>query len=285
MFNSTVLEVAIGLVFCFSAVSLIVSSVNEGISSFLKLRGKYLLSGLKVLLNDPTGQNLVLDLYNHGRFNPGGSGRLISVKQLRGMPSYVEPRQFAVALSEVWGMQSGMVGNVLPAIERVQDVQLRQVLLNMYQRAGADVHRFEAELAYWFDSAMDRLAGDYKRTIQWCTLLIGFVLAVLMNIDALHLFKVLWEHPALMQQIDSTRLSDAHSALTGLTVTSLPIGWEQPPFSVANGRLSWAYNRSEFAQMAAGWAITASSTLFGSPFWFDLLQKITHLRGTGPKVN
>jgi hypothetical protein len=105
-----------------------------------------------------------------------------------------------------------------------------------------------------------------------------------MNIDALHLFKVLWEHPALMSQVDATQLRDAHSAMQNLTVTSLPIGWERPPFTYADGVFGWTYSASPFAQMAAGWAITASSTLFGSPFWFDLLQRITHLRGTGPKV-
>jgi hypothetical protein len=284
MFNSTVLEVALGLVFCFSAVSLIVSSINEGIASFLKLRSKYLLSGLKTLLNDPTGNQLVRDLYNHAYFNPGSSGTAVNLKRLRALPSYVEPRQFAVALVKVLRIKSGAGADVLVAVQSVADPQLRQAFLDMAQRAGGDLDRFEAELAYWFDNSMDRLSGNYKRTMQWCTLLIGFLLAVGMNIDALHLFKVLWEHPALMSQVDAARLQDAHSAMQNMNVTSLPIGWEQAPFTYTNGVLGWTYSASQFAQMAAGWAITASSTLFGSSFWFDLLQKITHLRGTGPKV-
>jgi len=284
MFDSTVLEVAVGLTFCFCSVSLIVSSVSEGISSFLKLRGKYLLGGLKTLLNDPAGNGLVLDLYNHGRLNPGGSGRAPAVEQLHGLPSYVEPRQFAVALIEVLQAASGTPGDLLAAIDHVPEGQLRDVLRNMYRRAGADAQRFETEVAYWFDNAMDRLSGDYKRTMQWCALLVGFALAMLMNIDALHLFKVLWAHPALMRQVDTTQLLDAHSALRNLTALSLPIGWERPPFTYEAGVLARTYDVSALAQMAAGWAITASSTLFGSPFWFDLLQKITHLRGTGPKA-
>lgn len=284
MFNSTVLEVAVGLTFCFLSVSLIVSSVSEGISSFLKLRGRYLLDGLKTLLNDRSGTGLVLALYNHARLNPGGSGVAAGVEELHGLPSYVDARQFAVALNEVLQAASGTPGDMLAAIEHVPDAQLRGVLRNMYQRAGADLQRFEAEVAYWFDNAMDRLAGDYKRTMQWFALLVGLTLAVLMNIDALHLFKVLWAHPALMLQVDTTPLRDAHSALANLNATTLPIGWERPPFTYEDGVLAWTYTFSEFAQMAAGWAITASSTLFGSPFWFDLLQKVTHLRGTGPKA-
>lgn len=284
MLNSTVPEVAIGLVFCFSALSLIVSSINEGISSFLKLRGKYLLSGLKTLLNDPAGNKLVLALYNHARLHAGGSGMATNLTQLRGLPSYVEPRQFAVALTEVLHAKSGTAGDLLSAIQAVPDPQLRQVMLSMYLRAGGDLQRFEAEVAYWFDNWMDRMAGNYKRTMQWSSLLIGAVLTVAMNIDALHLFKVLWAHPALMSHVDVAQLTDAHSAMDNLTVTSLPIGWEQAPFTYADRALSWTYSANQFAQMAAGWALTASSTLFGSPFWFDLLQRVTNLRGTGPKV-
>jgi hypothetical protein len=33
----------------------------------------------------------------------------------------------------------------------------------------------------------------------------------------------------------------------------------------------------------AGWIITASASLFGGPFWFDLLKNLINLRGTGTK--
>ena len=35
----------------------------------------------------------------------------------------------------------------------------------------------------------------------------------------------------------------------------------------------------KLALMTMGWMVTALSTLFGAPFWFDLLQKATNLRG------
>jgi hypothetical protein len=285
MFNSTVLEVGIGLIFCFCAVSLIVSSINEGISSFLKLRGKYLLQGLQKLLNDPDVNGLVLDLYNHAQFNPSGSGTATSAKDLDNLPSYVAPRQFAVALSDILQAKSNTPGNLSAAIQSIPDTQLRQLLSSMYQRATGDINQFEAELAYWFDNAMQRLAGDYKRTIQWWTVLFGFLIAVVMNIDTLHLFKVLWVHPALVADISPDQATDAHTVLDQLSVTSLPVGWETPPFNYQNGVLSWNYSSNQLWLMAAGWLITALSTLFGAPFWFDLLQKATNLRGTGPKVS
>jgi len=61
MLNSTILDVAIGLVFCFASVALFVSALNEAISSALKLRHKALLAGVKQMLNDPAGVGLVAD--------------------------------------------------------------------------------------------------------------------------------------------------------------------------------------------------------------------------------
>jgi hypothetical protein len=34
--------------------------------------------------------------------------------------------------------------------------------------------------------------------------------------------------------------------------------------------------------MLTGWAITAFAALFGASFWFDALQQIVRLKGTGP---
>src|SRR4029078_3632217 len=34
----------------------------------------------------------------------------------------------------------------------------------------------------------------------------------------------------------------------------------------------------------AGWLITAFAISLGAPFWFDLLNKVTQLRGTGTRV-
>ena len=45
----------------------------------------------------------------------------------------------------------------------------------------------------------------------------------------------------------------------------------------------WTLPSFAFALQVAGWLITAGTTLFGAPFWFDLLQRAVQLRGTGAK--
>lgn len=283
MFNSSVLEVAIGMLSCYCAVSLIVSSINEGVASMLQLRGKYLLQGVQKLLNDPNFDQLAKAVYNNAQFHPSGDGQARDAKSLGALPSYASPRQFATAMTDALNHLATLPGDLDSAIQSIPNAQLRQALSSMHQRAGKDLAQFEAELAYWFDQSMQRLAGAYKRTVQIWTVGFGLVLAMLFNIDSFHLFKVLWLHPALAGNLNADQFANAQLAMDQLSAASLPIGWEKPPFSWDDNGLKWNYALSEFALMALGWGVTALTTLFGAPFWFDLLQKATHLRGTGGK--
>lgn len=276
MFNSTVLEVGIGLIFCFSAVSLIVSSVNEGIASIFKLRSKNLLSGIKDILNDHCFDGLALEIYNHAAINPHGAGTAEKKTDLKKMPSYIEPKTFAHALVDVLEKFHNSPGDLESAIRAVPDPQLRTLFIGMYERAGKDCARFEEQVGVWFDTGMDRLAGAYKRKIQLFTVLIAFTLAALLNIDFFHLFKMLWMHPSLTQELSSngfTRSNDIAATVSALN--TLPVGWEKCPLQ---------YRTADLVIMFFGWMVTALSALFGAPFWFDILQKATNLRGTGRKV-
>ena len=79
MLASTFLDTAIGIIFVFLLLSIIATTINEIIQSFLNMRGRTLLEGIKTLLNnDP---KLVSCIYNHGQiyglfrgeFNPSKS--------------------------------------------------------------------------------------------------------------------------------------------------------------------------------------------------------------------
>lgn len=274
MFNSTVLEVGIGILFCFSAVSLIVSSINEGIASILKLRSKNLLTGIKEMLNDPHVTGLALALYNHAAVNPLGKGDATRVEELDKKPSYIKANTFAKAMIDI--LQKGPDGarSLEDAIKAMPDPQLQKLFLGMYQRAENDYAKFEALLGDWFDTGMDRVAGAYKRKIQLFTVLIGLAIAVLFNIDFFHLFSTLWMHPSLAQGLSPDNIgltTDVSDQLKKLN--ELPVGWKDCPPN---------YSTSQLIFMMGGWMVTALSTLFGAPFWFDLLQKASNLRGAGP---
>lgn len=265
MFNSAVLETAIGLVFCYAAVTLIVSSINEAIASALSLRSGTLLEGIKSLLNDPEFKGLALDVYNHALVNPRSPGTATSAQDLDSKPSYIESLHFAIALIDSVQTIPGNFKQLGTDIDAIEDPQLKKMLQGMYARASGDINNLHAQLSTWFDAGMDRLSGEYKRKSQLYCFLIALLIAGLFNIDSFTLFKTLWQQPAIVAQINmpSTTAPDWNQLM------KLPIGWQEP------------YNFGPLTFV--GWFVTASATLFGAPFWFDLLQQLIRLRGTGAK--
>lgn len=273
MFNSTVLEVAIGMVFCFASVALIVSSIYEAIASILGLRSKALLTGVKALLNDDQFSDLARRIYNHALINPRAPGTAATEKDLINLPSYIDAKDFSTAILDCIQSVPGDFGKLGDDIESISDPQLKQLLKGFYVHAKGDVDSLHQELAAWFDGGMDRVSGTYKRWSQlWC-FLIGFVIAALFNIDSFHLFATLWTHPSLVASISAVPMEHASEAMSKLV--AMPVGWEIfPP------ELGW----NLFIQMV-GWLVSASAALFGAPFWFDLLQQALKIRvrGTGTK--
>jgi hypothetical protein len=269
MLNSTVLEVVIGMVFCYASVALIASTVYEGIASFMKTRARTLLGGVKDLLNDPDFNGLAKDVYNHALVNPRDSGASGPGKTPTKLPSYIEANHFAQALVDVIQKAPGTAEELKAKIDAMAEGQLKRMLLGMWARAEGKVEHLTVQLAAWFDDGMDRVAGSYKRGAQLYTFLIAFVLTVLFNIDSIHLFRTLWGHPALAAQLANPAAAESMGeTLAALQV--LPIGWDNCPMTVAG----------TFG-MFGGWLVTASSALFGAPFWFDLLKRLINVRGAG----
>lgn len=100
MFNSAILDVAIGMIFVYLLLSLLCSAANELIELVLKKRAKNLEAGLTELLENPAdAKALVSRIYSHplinclfeGPFKSGG----------RKLPSYIPATSFALALMDL----------------------------------------------------------------------------------------------------------------------------------------------------------------------------------------
>jgi hypothetical protein len=270
MLGSTVLEVAIGLTFCYGTVALLVSTLQEALAAAFRLRANTLLAGVKSMLNDPRFDGLARAVYLHPLVNPHTDGVTPLERDMRSRPSYIEPAHFAIALVDSLWKAPGDFAQLANAIETIPDPQLRQVMRGLYGRAR-DLQQFQDMLAGWFDNAMARMSGTYKRRQLLISLLLALLLAILFNIDSIHLFRTLWQQPSLTAQ-----LHDAPGALDPAVfdaMMALPIGWTHfPPVAGA-----------DFALQVAGWLVTASTALFGAPFWFDLMQRVVRMRSTGSR--
>jgi len=231
-------------------------------------------------------------------------------------PSYIDPGQFASALLDIIkGLPntqppddspakppSGTASAITAMNAKIANApgdehgQLRKMLYGIVERAEGDEEKIRKELATWFDNSMDRVSGSYKRWTQRWNFFFALGIAVVLNVNTLDVAKTLWKQPvdtkAISAVSDATKLPaylDTLKALNGL-----PVGW--PPQSWPDD-VKHAAGVFDFAGQASkkipeliwwlilsivGWAVTASTTLFGAPFWFDALQQIVRLKGSGP---
>lgn len=277
MLNSTVLEVAIGLVFCYASVALIASSVYEAIASWLNLRAKILFTGIAHLLNatgiEASANQLLLKLYNDALVHPSGDGKHQHFTQYACMPAYIPAKHFALALTRAIQQTPGNFDNLQADIDAIEDAQLRNLLRSLQHKAANNADAFQREVADWFDSSMARLSGVYKKWSQcWC-FFIALLIAIIFNIDSVHLFKTLWMHPSLAAQVNASNLDPRLAAQALQQLQMLPVGWNQP----------FAWELLLNPSLWLGWLLTASASLFGAPFWFDTLKTLVRLRGTGLK--
>jgi hypothetical protein len=92
----------------------------------------------------------------------------------------------------------------------------------------------------WFDDSMDRVSGVFKRYSQWMALVIGFIIALILNVDSIDLTLYLWREPTV-RQVLAQNAADFELPTSGDMETnpdealrsfrqqfsglSLPVGW------------------------------------------------------------
>lgn len=220
LFGSTVLDVAIGLVFIYLIVSLVCSALNEGVEAILKNRSKDLERGICEMLNGtspkpaaggPAPFNIVQAIYDHPLISSLFRGDYATAKQKSELPSYIPAKNFALVLldmvrSTAAAAAGGAAGNAnqAPAPE-VTVAELRQAavkfatvnpkisaaLVALIDAAGNDLTRVRLNIENWFDSSMDRVSGWYKRRAQIFIVSFGMAIAALANIDSIAMVRVL----------------------------------------------------------------------------------------------
>ncbi|HEY8005620.1 MAG TPA: hypothetical protein VIE66_02170 [Methylocella sp.] len=286
MFNSTIIDVAIGLVLSFLSVSLAASAMTEAISSWRQWREKTLANGVRALLNydekDPKRQ-LALDLYKNALINPLASGVAETFEDLTHKPAYIDSRQFALAFYNTLGGESPAA-----VIDKIQDNQLKAAMQALWAASSNDIDKFKNNIAVWFDNSMDRLSGWYKKQTQMVSFLVALAIAALFNVNVLYESAQIWTHPAAVANLATLHFdepSDAShpenyaimaSKLYKALEPAYLVGWVEGPSPKWNNRESWLI-------AVSSWVIVACSALFGASFWFDILKNLIHLRGTGLK--
>jgi hypothetical protein len=317
MFGTTV-DTAIGLVLVFLLFAILVSTAMEIISGVFALRAKALENAIAKLIEDPQTIGFVARL--SGMFGAHSltatadkSARPLSFEDIwdhaliagssgNDHPSYVPAANFAMALMQQLAKPADGSAPGELTVQAIADGaraltgadNLKETLQTLIAQAGTDVNKLRAGIETWFDGAMDRLSGQYKRFTQIITFLVALALAVIFNVDTVHVARTLYAEPALRATLEtaaeqrvglgapqapdtnaaiSNALADYRTAEAGLASVE-PIGW--PP---ASNQL----DGPTFLAGLLGWLLTALAAMMGAPFWFGILNSLVNARNAGPK--
>lgn len=185
MFNSQILDAVIGLVTVYFLLSLLCSVIVEIITSLTKKRARMLSKGILLLLKDPEAQKR---LYKQplfmGDMPPEGFWQYLreTVKRFflsekKTYPSYISSHSFVISLLESLKQHPEVVKKLesnIPAINSVNSIKtlvsglpdgnaIKMALLPLLETGVTSVDKAIENMEKWYDEAMDRVTGWYKR--------------------------------------------------------------------------------------------------------------------------
>jgi len=288
MFNSTAIEVVIGLVFIYILYSLLVTIITELIANVLNQKGRILKKGVKRMLDDDD-QALFGDEFL----------KRPEIKYLSGknrLPSYINSSTFTKAMVNVLQKADDagdFFGDYMKKLgEEKNKSETKELIYNLMVEADGNLDKFKEIMGGWFDETMERVTGWYKRRVQLITFIIGLTIAFALNVDTIAIAKKLTNESDTrleMVKLASEYAKDADPADTTSVQMSAEmqeiigniqnqesiISLEWPPFDVTT---------SVFWLWIVGCLTTAIALSLGAPFWFDILNKVSKLKSGGAQA-
>jgi hypothetical protein len=176
MFGSAVLDVAIGLVLVYLLLSVLLTSISEALEAILKSRASDLEHALSQLFQG--NEALLTSFYQHpviaglyrGPYEPRPAAGLPRGRS--SLPSYIPREAFSAAIMDL----ANSHGPTRDAME--------QALQSLTAHAGTHPMASRRAIEAWFDGAMDRASGWFKRRTQLRLFLLGIGIALIGNVNS-----------------------------------------------------------------------------------------------------
>jgi hypothetical protein len=289
MLQTVILDVAIGLVFVFLLASLLCSLLQEAYASTLNRRQTLLSEAIDRLLAGQTIPDLTNDrvkLTEKVKAHPliKNLGRTDTTA-----PSYIPSSQFASAListlKDTVHTSAQRDVSIASSIEGLPSGELKRILQTFLTDSRGEIGGLTKRIEGWYDDFMERVSGWYKREVRKTMFIIGFLVAIALNIDTFLIGRALWNEPALRAAVvkSAQSLTDADlkttkesEVIAKLKAPNLPIGWPDPNFS----QFSDIWSIASIIKIV-GFLLTAAAVSMGAQFWFNGLQKLLDLRSAG----
>jgi hypothetical protein len=200
------------------------------------------------------------------------------------------------------------------ATSKVLPQGLKTVFLQYADEASDNLQKVKDRIGNWYDEAQERLLGSYKKNLQKWILVISLVLVGSTNADTIKLASYLYNNNdarnaiankaslfvqdssvvKLISRIEATTIDSAlkmdqkeivktldkdvkvmSSLNNELKESDLPLGWSIENFN--------SYELTDYLKKFCGLLLTILAVSMGSPFWFDILSKLSNLRAAGNK--
>ncbi|MEP6754226.1 MAG: hypothetical protein ABJA67_01895 [Chthonomonadales bacterium] len=304
MFGSTVLEIAVGLIFIYLVLSLVCTSVNEYIAQMIGLRAENLYKAIHGLFDGPDAARIAEDIYHHSMVLKLGqkTDKIRKTEDgdvnVRKKPSYIPAATFSAAITDLIGLvepagatetlEAGHFEKALTPAEGRYDKQILNALRPLIDSANGNLDTARKNIEKWYDDAMERASGWYKRKIQILSFCVAMSVAIITNADSLMMLDRLWASPAQRTQIEAAAKNLSKDPLpadaktldkaTKDAATGL-LGWK--PANTPNEPRSLPVDVGGWGMKVLGLIITAFAASLGAPFWFDMLSKVMKISSSG----
>jgi Na+-transporting NADH:ubiquinone oxidoreductase subunit NqrC len=204
------------------------------------------------------------------------------------------------------------LGSIQKGIEALSPGRTKQSLLVLLDKTKREValvskdiqigahavEKLRGNLENWFNDAMDRFAGWYKRWTRQISFAVAIIVVGIANADTIMLANRLARDGALRAAIvaaadgatqkmsgDPSNVQNARQQLLEESEKlNLPLGWIDPKVN----EIADPFEFERIPSNTGGWALkvfglllSALAVSLGAPFWFDTLSKFMNVRGAG----
>ena len=289
---SSIINLVIGLIFIYFLIGLICSTIQELIAQLLDLRSE----NLEKWLKDTFRENQFGEKFlNH---------RLIDGLTAQGRhASYIPAKVFSGVMLDLVNQKKGTY-----SLESLKDSigesdlpdDFKRKLFQTISESKNGLDDLRKEIEGWFNDSMERISGTYKKKTQKILVFISFAVVTLLNVDTIQIIQYLYNHPAqsealadrigeTIQELDPAkamadslskeekidlRIAELKGIQASLKDTQVPLGWQEGDGEISCG---------EVFRKVLGLLFSVVAGIVGAPFWFQTLNKLVNLRGTGAK--
>ncbi|MFF3439690.1 hypothetical protein [Streptosporangium sp. NPDC002721] len=222
----------------------------------------------------------------------------------------IPPERFSGAVMELVAAEEGGIDGLLAKLEAINS-PLAGHLKGVWEGAQRDLPRFRKGVEDWFNGEMQRLSTLYARYVKWVVFALGVVLTLAFSMDALEYGKTLLRDNAYRAGVSAIAggggdgyaalrdkcaggeagLAEPYQCVTEslsspalvkifdhaiVSITIPPDGSADPSFHWNGG--AW-WDRLITPGHWPGYLLTMVALLFGASFWWDVLRRVTGVRG------